>query len=267
VTVDAHCHVALNWYEPVEVLLEQMDRAEVEQAVLVQLLGCYDNDYLIDCVQRYPGRFAAVVAVDAARDDAPQLLARSKAEGAAGVRFRPTMRSPGEDPLALWRCAAAQGLPVSCVGNPETFASPLLLEVLETLPELPVMLEHLGGTSAADTSDALRAARAATWSLSRFRQVFLKVPGLGEFEPRIASLEPGRIPMDLAAATQVLEGALKAFGADRLLWGSDFPVVASREGYHNALQWSRRLLTEIDRLAIQQIFGATARTLFRGLRS
>ncbi len=43
--VDSHCHVSPVWYEPVETLLFQMDRNEVAQAVLVQMLGQYDNAY------------------------------------------------------------------------------------------------------------------------------------------------------------------------------------------------------------------------------
>ena len=63
--VDTHCHVSEVYYEPVEVLLFQMDRAGVEQAILIQMREEYDNDYQFDCVRRYPGRFASVVLVRA----------------------------------------------------------------------------------------------------------------------------------------------------------------------------------------------------------
>ena len=33
----------------------------------------------------------------------------------------------------------------------------------------------------------------------------------------------------------MIEMAYEAFGARRMMWGSDFPPVASREGYKNAL--------------------------------
>ncbi len=38
-----HAHVADRWYEPVEALLAAMDRAGVERAWLVQLLGVHDH--------------------------------------------------------------------------------------------------------------------------------------------------------------------------------------------------------------------------------
>jgi L-fuconolactonase len=261
--VDSHCHVAPNWYEPVDVLLAQMDRAGVAQAVLVQLLGCYDNRYLLDCAKRYPQRFAVVVAVDVAGSDAAQQLARARDAGAAGVRLRPTARSPGTDPLALWRSAEALGMPVSCVGNPSSFASMEFQQVLDSLPGLRVVLEHLGGSSAADTSEELRAARARSLLLARYPQVTIKLPGLGEFEPRASALNSEQIPVDFESARRVLAEVLKSFGPERLMWGSDFPVVSSREGYGNALGWCRELVNELAGPAGATIFGATARTLFR----
>jgi L-fuconolactonase len=265
--VDSHCHVSANWYEPASVLLAQMDRAGVEHAVLIQLLGCYDNQYLLDCAARCPDRFSAVVAVDVARHDALQDLERCRDAGAAGVRLRPTARSPGADPLAIWHCAADLGLPVSCVGNPASFNGPELDEVLRTIPGLTVVLEHLGGTSTADAGDAERAARARTWQLAKYPSVCMKVPGLGEFEPRVTPFSGAQMPLDQSSARQVLVGAIAQFGVERLMWGSDFPVVASREGYANALNWCRDLVCELTGGAAAQIFGTNALAVFRRRKS
>ena len=54
--VDAHCHTTPVWYEPVESLLFQMDRNDVEKAVLIQIMGNYDNEYQFDCVAKHPDR-------------------------------------------------------------------------------------------------------------------------------------------------------------------------------------------------------------------
>src|SRR5207245_282300 len=43
--VDSHCHVSPVWYEPVEVLLSQMERNGVDHAVLIQMAGQANNDY------------------------------------------------------------------------------------------------------------------------------------------------------------------------------------------------------------------------------
>ena len=74
VVVDTHCHATPYWFEPVEILLDQMARNEVDHAVLIQIRGVFDNSYMIECVRRFPGRFAAVCMVDVERPDAPAQL-------------------------------------------------------------------------------------------------------------------------------------------------------------------------------------------------
>jgi hypothetical protein len=48
--VDTHCHAGINWFEPVEMLLHQMNMNGVQSAVLIQHGGNYDNQYLLECV-------------------------------------------------------------------------------------------------------------------------------------------------------------------------------------------------------------------------
>src|SRR3954470_16018086 len=110
--VDSHCHVSHAWYEPVETLLHEMDRNGVEQAILIQILGQTDNSYQQECRRRYAGRFASVVLVDPEKRDAIETLERLVDDGATGVRLRPTARSSGDDPLAIWRATGRLGLAV-----------------------------------------------------------------------------------------------------------------------------------------------------------
>ena len=143
--VDTHCHALPHWFEPIEVLLQQMHANGVEKATLVQVRGQSDNRYIMECAERFPGRFSAVVIVDTDKSDAPATLARWVSDGAEGVRLGPTVRSPGEDPLALWRKAAELGIPVSCLSSPDGFTSPHFEQVLKECPTLPIIIEHLGG--------------------------------------------------------------------------------------------------------------------------
>src|SRR3979411_2744451 len=103
--VDSHCHASLHWYEPIETLLFEMDRNEVDQAVLIQIMGQYDNTYQQECVRRYPQRLVSVVLVDPLLPDAPATLERLAEDGAPGVPLPPGLRSPGGDPPAIWRRA------------------------------------------------------------------------------------------------------------------------------------------------------------------
>ena len=259
--VDSHCHASEVWYEPVETLLDEMDRNEVRQAVLVQMLGQFDNAYLLDCLARHPRRFAAVVAVDPADTAAVRQLEALAAAGAAGVRLRPDARSPGEDPYALWRAARSCGLAVSCVGPAAGFLSTAFATLLQELPDLPIVLEHLGGWARPDC-DRSEATREGIAALARFPNLSLKVPGLGQLGARGPRLPACGRALPLESGAIVLE-LLERFGGGRLMWGSDFPPVAAREGYRNALRWMEELLGGLSAQQRAGIFGGAARQVFR----
>ncbi len=262
IIVDSHCHASPQWYEPVETLVFQMDRCGVAQAVLVQLLGQFDNSYQAECCRRYPGRFVIVAAVDTDAPDALETVANLAASGATGLRLRPTARSPGNDALAIWRMAARHKLAVSCVGPAAAMCEPGFLEIVEQLPEMPFVLEHLGGLARSDVGD-FKAVRKAVFGLARFPNVYFKVPGLGQLSPRVRRMPlSGGMPLETPNPTILLE-AVEKFGPSRLMWGSDFPPVASREGYRNSLEWVREALHDLSGFAQEQIFGGVARYVFR----
>jgi L-fuconolactonase len=259
VVIDTHCHASDVWYEPVETLLFEMDRNGVDGAILIQILGQTDNSYQEECLQRYPGRFASVVGVDPLQPEAPQQLRRLAEGGAVGVRLRPGSRSPGADPLAIWRTAAELGLVVSCPTPSAEFVSDVS-ELASALPDLKLVIEHLGGSSRSNDDEAERAARLQVFGLARYPNVFMKVPGLGEFARRAM---PVKSPFPFEEPIPAyLEQAYGAFGPARLMWGSDFPPVASREGYAHALRMSREQFAAHGSDASNRIFGGTAAEVF-----
>ncbi|MDE3074036.1 MAG: amidohydrolase [Chloroflexota bacterium] len=254
--VDSHCHVSPIWYEPVELLLFQMDRNAVDRAVLIQMQGQCNNDYLFSCVQRFPGRFLPVVIVDVTKRHGTARLERLVDQGAAGVRLNATDRSAGPDPLAIWRAAERLGLPVSCAGRATEFASPQFDALVAEVPNLPIVIEHLGGPrefSAAPESPL----RDRVFQLSRFANIFMKITGLGEFCRR--ALPPNESFPFERPIPPLLELALRAFGPGRLMWGSDYPPVSQREGYGNALTYARAEVPSDDQAPI---FGDVAARVF-----
>ena len=259
--VDSHCHASPVWYEPVESLLHQMDRNGVECAVLIQIRGQADNTYQEECVRRYPDRLVSVVVVDTARADASVQLQRLVERGARGLRLWADSRSPGGDPLLIWRKAAELGLPVSCGGTAAQFASDAFAELVGSLPDLRIVVEHLGSVNNPTEEVAPLDLRCKVFGLARFPNLLLKVHGLGEFATRAMPVaEP--FPF-VEPIPPLLDLAWEAFGPRRLMWGSDYPPVSNREGYANAL----RLPT--DRLASRSdedralVFGGTAASVFR----
>jgi L-fuconolactonase len=257
--IDTHCHVSQDWYEPVESLLFQMDRYGVASAVLVQIQGQFDNDYQFSCVESYPGRFAVVVFVDATLPDALQQLERLAGRGAQAVRLRADVRSPGADPLAIWRKANDLGMSVSCAGTPEMFAAPGFSEVVEALPGLPIVIEHLGGLSVSKTS-ATDGIAQKVFELARHPNVYMKIPGFGEFCRRNMPVTTP-FPFDYAGLW-LLHQAYEAFGPARLMWGSDYPPVSGREGYANALRFPLAELASKPETERAMIFGGVAAKLY-----
>ncbi|HXQ27840.1 MAG TPA: amidohydrolase family protein [Gemmatimonadales bacterium] len=258
VMVDSHCHVSPCWYEPVESLLFQMDRNGVERAVLVQMNGQADNAYQFEVMRLFPDRFASVVWFQADEPGACDQLRRLADRGISGVRLAPTIRSPGDDALAVWRTASDLGLTVSCGGSTEEFARRQFAELVHALPNLRIVLEHLGGRNnpGADSWEDRR----RVFELARFPNVSIKVHGLGEFcRRRLPVVEP--FPFE-RPIPPLLDLAYQAFGANRMMWGSDYPPVSAREGYRNALRLTLAEFASRSEEDRALIFGRVALALF-----
>jgi len=259
--VDSHCHAALGWYEPVEVLLHQMDRNGVEQAALIQINGQTDNAYQSACVRRYPDRLRSVVIVDVRSPNAPAELERLASEGATGVRLPPGARSPGDDPLEIWRKAAELGLTVSSGGGREAFLDPGFAAIFEALPTLPIVIEHLGSENRPDGESEPYPRRRNVFDLARYPNAYIKIHGLGEFAQRAL---PVREPFPFVEPIPpLLTLAYEAFGASRMMWGSDYPPVSMREGYANALRFTLERFADKPEDERASIFGGVAGRLFR----
>jgi len=261
VVVDTHCHVSPYWYEPVETLLHQMNSNGVDKALLIQIsnIRTYDNSYLIECLRRFPGRFSAVGIVDTDRPDAAERLSEWVQQGIEGIRLRSNFRSPGRDPLAIWRKAAELGIAVSAQGTVEEFGSQEFEEVIKNFPSLNIIIEHLGG-GGHDTTAPHNKYRKVL-ALAKYPNTFMKIPGLGEIGQRFV---PFRQPFPFEHVPPLIEMAMDAFGPRRLMWGSNFPPVAGRgEGYRNSLRLPMEHLPFKSEEDKEWIFGKTATTLFR----
>ena len=255
--VDTHVHVGRYWYEPVEVLLSQMERNGVEKAVLVQYGGDYDNAYLLECCQHFPGRFAPVAMVDVSEDEAAEVLADWARRGIVGVRLYAPRPSSGPEALAVWSRATELGLVVSCNGRVADFASDRFHELVASLPELTVVIEHLAGLPPGSEADGPLFRHAL--ALAALPNTYLKLPGFGELFARPIPFRKPPFP----EAPEAIRMAYDAFGPKRMMWGSDYPPVSGREGYANALRWPMQeigFFTDEDR---QWVFGQSALSVWR----
>lgn len=248
--VDSHCHVGLHKYEPVEALLDHMRRAGIEKAVLIQYGGNADNRYIIECLAAHPGRFAAAMIVE--KEDDGRRLREWAAQGIGGIRLSANFRADAPDPLAQWRTAAELGLVVSAPCRPSLLRGEEFAQVLREFPDLPIVLEHLGGigTGSEATEENFRAVA----QLARHPNLTIKLPGFGEF------CAP---PHPFATIPPWVDLTLESFGPRRMMWGSDYPPVSSREGYLNSLRTPQGYLARLSDDERAWIFGRTALTVWK----
>jgi L-fuconolactonase len=271
VIVDTHVHVvaadkeryplrptgiSLDWFREapvtVEDLLEHMAAAGVDRAVLVQPLSAYgfDNRYVIDSARTYPDRLASVVIVDTVDDPARRLRAVAH-EGVSGVRLfaigNPTLPRL-DDPTALevWDLAAELGLRVVVAILSDQLTE--LRGLLERFPDVAVALDHCGFP---DVSGGPPYAKAKElFDLATLPNLNLKV-SCYLLEQAEAMGEPCDLVDHLAAT----------FGADRLLWGSDYSQTHDRP-YVDLVELGRTASSRLTRTEQRAFLGENALRLW-----
>ena len=248
--VDTHCHIGLHKYEPVESLLFQMERNDVDKAVFIQYMGNADNAYIVETLGKSPHRFSAAMIVT--EDDDGSQIRKWAEQGIPGIRLPAGARAQCADPLAHWRTAADLDLAVSVPCSPELLVAELFQEVVQAFPDLRICLEHLCGVGhgAAPPYDTYREAL----KLSEHPNITLKLPGLGEF---------CQLPHPFVDIPPLADMALEAFGPRRMMWGSDFPPVSSREGYTNGLTTPMTYFESLSEDERSWLFGRSAMEVWR----
>jgi predicted TIM-barrel fold metal-dependent hydrolase len=258
IVVDSHVHTSPYWFEPVEILLAQMNSNGVDKAVLVQMEGQTDNSYIIECTRRFPGRFCPVAQIDTQSLNAADTLRKLVKEGIEGIRLPATICSPCDDPLAIWRTCAELSLPVTCLGKSTEFASDEFRKVITAFPDLPIIIERLGSVSRNEPPPY--ATYQKILDLANYPNIYIKAGGLGEFCDRPA---PG-VPFPFENMPPFVRLAYNAFGPSRMMWGSNYPACYSHEGYGNTLHYLDRYLTIFCSAEDKEwIFGKTALSLFK----
>lgn len=252
---------------PVDIdgLVRALDAAGVEQAALVHASTVYgfDNRYVVDALAAHRDRFVGVGSVDFLSDDAVDDLRRLIEEGGlSGVRIRVSdgttkVPTPGsgindERMTGVWDYVTTHRVPV-CIQMHSKDASKLA-SVLDTHPTMTVLLDHLGRPDASGGAPYERLAELA--QLARYPGVHLKIT-----PPALRRLgdEPG------ADITAVLARLVELFGADRIMWGSNFPASAgSLADLLASIEAALPALSDDDRAAI---LGGNAARLYTRVRA
>jgi predicted TIM-barrel fold metal-dependent hydrolase len=234
-----------------EQLLAEMDAAGVDRAVLVALT--HHDEYVADCIARFPGRFAAIGVHGPGDVDAYR---RRREAGLQGLRLFAL-----EDAFSLLEELARQADKLWFYGGRGQME--LLAQALERLPELTVVLNHLGFWPTAFRADEHGRPRfdstygdenlEAVCALARFPRVYVLLTGMYAF---------AREPAPYGDLRPVTAALLSAFGPDRVLLGSDFPWILEKPGYRGTIAAVDAHLVGLDEADRARVRGGNATELF-----
>lgn len=252
------------WFQKMPVtaeeLLQQMETAGVDRAILVQPYSAYqfDNSYAVDSMLRYPGRFVSLCTIDMLDSGAENRLSYWIQErGMSGLRIVMGAKGAGtglDDQRAhrVWERAAALQIPVCIAMKPEHI--PGLQSLLKRFPTVPVALDHLAWLFVEDRSPDGTVEE--FFDLAEFTNLFLKFSTLN-------LCAPGK-ELD-ATHQEFLQRVINHFGVRRLMWSSNFPVSHDR-GYERLVRLAGQAISFLPEEEQQWVLGKTALILWPALR-
>lgn len=225
-----------------------MRRARVNRAVLVQHLGEYDNTYIQDIVAANPEKFAGVCLVDYTKDDACDKLRHwAKTGEFRGVRL---LLESLESNKALWQEALNLGLNVVTYDMQEVASRlGLLMDFLDDSPTAVVILSHMGLPFNKGDPEFVR--YRSIFELSKYSNVYFQISGMHMF-----------FPYPYKPLWPMISQALESFGADRMLWGGNYPVVGKDEDYVREVELVRSGALPIPSNVLHKVTCTTALTVW-----
>ena len=232
----------------VERLIELMRANRVDRTVLIQVIHYkWDNRYLLDVLRRYPRLFRGVCRVNPEDPAAPDMLAHLTEQGFRGVRLSPAAGPEGDwirGPLMrpLWKRCAALRVPMTLL-IPVT-RLPDIVPLLDAHPELTVVIDHMADCPV-NRPDLLR----LLLDLARYPRLFVKITHLW-------SLSRERYPYP--DAEEQVKRIYDAFGADRLMAGTDWPIRLELLDYAGRLSLYREHMKFFTPAERRMILGGTA---------
>jgi predicted TIM-barrel fold metal-dependent hydrolase len=233
---------------PPEVLLECLDWAGVDRAVLLQ--GPFygeKNDYLHQAIRQWPDRFIGAAYVDPMAENAREMFRRavdelgfpiiklecSVATGLVGLH--PDLRL--DDPRHAWLWDEAERrrlvvtLDLGAVGS-TSYQTAAVASLIDRHPDLRIVIAHLGQPAldvpGDETKDRLWQEQVL---LGRHPNVWLDLASL----PAYAATAGEEYPYP--SAQRAIRRAVEMVGADTLLWGTDAPGLLGHATYPQLLQY------------------------------
>jgi predicted TIM-barrel fold metal-dependent hydrolase len=148
---------------------------------------------------------------------------------------------------------------------------PELLDLARAFPQTAVIINHCGGVARVGTYEGRQAEVFARWktsmqALARLPNVYVKLGGLGMRINGFGFEKADRPPASaqLAAAWRPwMETCIEAFGADRCMFESNFPVDKGSFSYATCWNAFKRLTAGASAAERQSLFEGTASRVYR----
>jgi len=189
----------------------------VDRVVLIAHTGFYgfDNTYLTDAAQEYPGVFKVVAMVDDAKPHPAAKMKKLLKQQATGFRITPAVRKDAHwlfnDGMKLmWKTAAETGQAMCCLINPENL--PEVDKMCGEYPETKVVIDHfarIGADGVIRDKDLKHLCK-----LAKHKHTFVKISAY-------YALGKKRAPYD--DLRPMIRRLYDSFGPQRLMWASDSP--------------------------------------------
>jgi L-fucono-1,5-lactonase len=224
----------------------------IQRTILVQAAPTADETaFLIKLAQATPFVAGVVGWVDLEADDATAVIERLSDE-ALLLGIRPMLQDIADDDWILsprldpaLRCLTDMQLCFDALIKPRHLR--MLLKFMDRYPDLPVVIDH--GAKPDIARGSFEPWAADIRDLARAAPVMCKLSGLASEVGENWSAE------QLKPYADVL---LECFGADRLMWGSDWPVLNEVGTYRSWCRAAGKLTESLSDSEQEKIFGGTA---------
>lgn len=277
--IDSHCHAWPLWpYQPpvpddgrgaVEQLLWEMDQNGVDRATLVCARierNPNNNEYVAGCVAAHPGRLHQFADLDCRWSPeyhtpgaADRLRTLCDRMPIAGITHYVEPENDGwmrtDEARALFGEAARRDLIVSLAASPAWQED--LRALARAFPSLPILCHHLAGIGgwSGGREDGVRRVVASAGEPN----ILVKVSGF-----YYGSDRPWEYPH--CDALWAVRALYEAFGAHRLCWGSDYPVLRRAMTYRQSIEAFRTHCHFVSPVDCDAILGGTLDTVLRTTR-
>jgi L-fuconolactonase len=237
---------------PVVTLLALMKANGVARTVLIQIIRYkWDNSYLARVLGRYPNLFQGVCRVNPEDPAAPDHLTQLTEDGFRGVRLSPGAGPEGDwilGPLMrpLWRRCAELKVPMTILTSVSRLRD--LVPLIEANPTLDVVIDHMA-VCPLGNPEQLR----LLLELARFPRVYVKISELWAIAAQ---------PYPYLDTQDRVRRLVDAFGPNRLMWATNWPVSLQKLPYARAVELYRNHMPYLSLADHQQILSKTALTLW-----